>query len=67
MKTHDPSGRDGPKTPLPDVVVVHTPKEDDFGFPAGGKDGDKVSRTAATCLPASSLASPRTTSSTGCC
>lgn len=26
MKTWDPTGRDGPKTPLPDVVVVHTPK-----------------------------------------
>ncbi len=26
MKTWDPTGREGPKTPLPDVVVVHTPK-----------------------------------------
>lgn len=40
MKTWDPTGRDGPSTPLPDVVVVHTPKEDDFGVAAGaGKDG----------------------------
>jgi hypothetical protein len=43
MKTHDPRGIDGPKAPLPDVVVVHTPKDDEFGFVAGGgKEGDKV-------------------------
>ena len=27
MKTHDPSGKEGPKTPLPDVVTVLQPKE----------------------------------------
>lgn len=44
MKTHDPRGIDGPKVPLPDVVVVHTPKDDEFGFAAGGgKEGEKVS------------------------
>lgn len=31
MKEWDPSGRQGPKTPLPDVVVVHAPKEDESG------------------------------------
>ena len=29
MKDWDPTGKQGPKIPLPDVVTVHTPKEDD--------------------------------------
>lgn len=24
----DPSGKQGPKTPLPDLVTIHTPKDD---------------------------------------
>jgi hypothetical protein len=30
MKEWDPTGRNGPRTPLPDVVKVHDPKEDEF-------------------------------------
>jgi len=43
MKTWDPTGRDGPKTPLPDVVVVHTPKEDaeEFRPEVDGKSAGK--------------------------
>ena len=43
MKTHDPRGIDGPKVPLPDVVVVHTPKDDDVWLCRwwqGGREGD---------------------------
>ena len=29
MKAHDPSGRNGPRKPLPDQVVIHEPKEED--------------------------------------
>merc|ERR1712070_564030 len=28
LKPHDPEGKQGPKTPMPDYVVVHEPKED---------------------------------------
>ena len=30
MKEWDPKGKIGPKTPLPDVVTVHQPKEDEL-------------------------------------
>jgi len=30
MKDWDPKGKLGPKTPLPDVVTVHQPKEDEL-------------------------------------
>jgi ribosomal protein S3 len=30
MKEWDPSGKVGPRTPLPDVVSVLTPKEEEF-------------------------------------
>jgi len=30
MKEWDPTGRNGPKMPLPDVVKVHEPKEEEF-------------------------------------
>lgn len=41
MKTHDPTGKEGPKTPLPDVVVVHNPKEEEVYHdkPVIGKEG----------------------------
>lgn len=29
MKPHDVTGKMGPKKPLPDVVVIHTPKEEE--------------------------------------
>ena len=51
MKTHDPRGIDGPKMPLPDVVVVHTPKDDEFGFVAGGGKDDKVGRVGRSSPP----------------
>lgn len=66
MKTHDPRGVDGPKAPLPDVVVVHTPKDDEFGFAAGGgKEGDKVSigQFGCICIAVRSMVSLRNT----CC
>lgn len=46
MKDWDPTGKQGPKIPLPDVVTVHTPKEEqDYG--AGkGKDKDGLQITA---------------------
>lgn len=30
MKEWDPTGRNGPRTPLPDVVKVHEPKDDEY-------------------------------------
>ncbi len=30
MKDFDPTGRNGPKIPLPDVVKVHEPKDDEL-------------------------------------
>ena len=29
MLDWDPKGINGPKTPLPDVVIIHAPKEED--------------------------------------
>lgn len=29
MRPHDPAGKIGPKKPLPDVVVIHEPKEEE--------------------------------------
>ncbi|XP_057456645.1 40S ribosomal protein S3-3-like [Lotus japonicus] len=29
MLDWDPKGKQGPKTPLPDIVTIHTPKEED--------------------------------------
>ena len=37
MKDWDPTGKQGPKTPLPDVVTVHAPKEEDAPI----RDDDK--------------------------
>ena len=28
LKPHDPEGKQGPKMPMPDYVVVHEPKDD---------------------------------------
>ncbi len=43
MKDWDPSGKQGPKIPLPDVVTVHTPKEDEImsDKPQIGKEKEK--------------------------
>lgn len=38
MKDTDPSGKSGPKTPMPDVVTVHTPKEEETFQDKGMKD-----------------------------
>ena len=48
MKEWDPTGRQGPKTPLPDVVTVHAPKEDESG----------VAQVAAGAPPAAAAAAP---------
>ena len=41
MKEWDPTGRQGPKTPLPDIVRVIEPKEEElFGGDKGAKDLD---------------------------
>ena len=29
MLDWDPKGKQGPKTPLPDIVTIHTPKEEE--------------------------------------
>lgn len=35
MLDWDPKGKQGPKTPLPDLVTIHAPKdEDEYGRPA---------------------------------
>ena len=41
MKAWDPAGKEGPKIPLPDVVVVHNPKEEEVytDKPVIGKEG----------------------------
>jgi len=41
MKAWDPTGKEGPKIPLPDVVVVHNPKEEEVyaDKPVIGKEG----------------------------
>lgn len=31
MRPHDATGKTGPRLPLPDVVTIHEPKEDDSG------------------------------------
>jgi len=40
MLAWDPTGKSGPKTPIPDIVTVHTPKEDQeiYGKPFVGKE-----------------------------
>ena len=39
MLDHDPKGRNGPSTPIPDTVVIHTPKDDeDMAKPYVGKE-----------------------------
>lgn len=41
MKDWDPTGRQGPKMPLPDVVKVHEPKDEEIysDKPYVGKEG----------------------------
>ena len=38
MKEWDPSGKQGPKIPLPDIVKIHEPKDNEE---SGGFDDDK--------------------------
>ena len=42
MKDFDPNGKRGPKTPLPDVVKVLEPKEDEYvsDKPSIGKEAE---------------------------
>ena len=37
----DPTGKTGPKMPLPDQVVIHEPKEEGRGSPTGSVDPTK--------------------------
>ena len=30
MKEWDPTGKAGPRVPLPDIVTVHAPKEEEY-------------------------------------
>merc|ERR1712216_715785 len=41
MLPWDPTGKTGPKTPLPDQVVIHDPKEDTIMAPTGSLDPTK--------------------------
>lgn len=34
MLDWDPKGKQGPMTPLPDLVTIHQPKEDEYFRPA---------------------------------
>jgi len=34
MLDWDPKGKQGPKTPLPDIVTIHTPKEEEYNPPS---------------------------------
>jgi len=38
MKDWDPSGKQGPRNPMPDVVVVHQPKDEEVPQDKGLKD-----------------------------
>ena len=39
MLDHDPKGRTGPSTPIPDTVIIHNPKDDDeLSKPFVGKE-----------------------------
>jgi small subunit ribosomal protein S3e len=40
MLAWDPTGKNGPKTPIPDVVTIHTPKDEEelYGKPYVGKE-----------------------------
>lgn len=42
MLDWDPTGKNGPSMPIPDVVKIHTPKDDDelYGKPFVGKEQD---------------------------
>ena len=51
MKKWDPTGREGPKTPLPDVVTVLAPKEDESGVA-------QVAAGAPAAAPAPAAAAP---------
>lgn len=41
MLPHDPTGKTGPKTPLPDQVLVHEPKEEAYVAPTTSVDPTK--------------------------
>lgn len=41
MRPHDPTGKIGPKKPLPDVVVIHEPKEEEAPADKGLMKGEE--------------------------
>ncbi|CAL8467921.1 g7459 [Coccomyxa elongata] len=58
MKAHDPSGKSGPKAPMPDVVIVHTPKDEDTSFDKG-KDKEGYVKDAYAAPPAAMAPQPQ--------
>jgi len=52
MLDWDPKGKQGPKTPLPDIVTIHSPKEEDeYARPA-------AAAAAASVLPTTDIEVP---------
>ena len=58
MKAHDPSGKSGPKATMPDVVVVHTPKDEDTSFDKS-KDKEGYVKEAYAAPPAALAPQPQ--------
>ncbi len=58
MKEWDPTGRQGPKTPLPDVVTVHAPKEDESGVAQVAAGAPAAAAAAAAPAPPATAAAP---------
>lgn len=60
MKDWDPSGKQGPRAPMPDVVTVHQPKEEDTFQDKGfiGKDKEGYAKDFAEPIPAGAQQPP---------
>ena len=58
MKEWDPTGRVGPKTPLPDVVTLLSPKEDESGVAAVAAGAPPAAAAPAPVAPAPAAAAP---------
>merc|ERR1712002_1067821 len=59
MLPHDPSGKNGPKTPLPDHVSIVEPKEDIIPeTPYSEQKGGKLPEQAAAAAPPATPAVP---------
>jgi len=42
MREWDPTGRQGPRVPLPDIVTVHEPKEEEYADAGKAKEGPAI-------------------------